>query len=1562
MKSLKINIKRYIAIILCFLMTLTLCPTMTFAEEGGDSVYTINLSASDNNVTAENEFSVNVVIDNADENAVYDYAQLEIGYNAELAEYKSASDDSGVEVTEKSSGKLLLTAYGQNKKAGNTLCTLTFKALKAGTVEFNVADGAAAGKGESVTQIQAAAGNSASVVISENGGTSGDTTPDISWYDASKSEYSIKNAQELKGLSDLVKEGVDFSGKTVTLTSNIDLSDYENWQPIGTNEAAVNGESVIITGKNAFAGTFDGKNHTISGLNCDIKAGGAALFGYSTGTIKNFTLKGSVSGSTCIAGVLALGSGTFENITNESTVTVTGNYAGGIVGDASGDITITNCHNKGIVTNGGISAEKSTGRIAGIIGRVETGIDAHIEKCSNTGEITGYQYVAGIIGGSFGNSEIQSCYNTGTITGISFGQVYIGGIAGTLQGGTIDSCYNAGTIQNRPWASGHVRGVGGIAGNEFNRADGTTAITNCYNAGAIDIDTSKMSNKYIYMTANISGGNYKTYENTMIYKNCFYLENKLTVGNPELWSDVYKANNLAYETTYTTKCTDAELQSDAVLAALNAENQFKKAESGDYKYPILRWQDGSPEIPTTVKYDITKSVSGGTADLTVNESAAKFDNVEFTVSNIESGKQIKSVRVVDASGADIEVTKSDAGKYSFTMPGRTVKITVVLENIISDDAASYKVVLPEGLDAIWNISAESKYYDKTSGTAKAGASVSVIVSKEQGAATTTFTGVDVKDKDGNAVTVSASDVKGTGDSIYYGEYTFTMPESEVTVALNVKYSDFTVNQTKDNNTTTLKTYSRDDMLTLAGTRADRVYISGWSTETVPFIGIAEKYVTLDTLLSDAGIKFEQGDKLKFTAADGFALTYGYDELAATGRYYYSDILTNKTAASQKTAVKPVITITANTVFNANDDILTIQCDTLNTYRLYYGQSEDELKNCTKIVDALPKSLVALTLIKASSSSDSGSGGGGAGGGTDEPDTSDLDLTSRSWDGKTVDVSWYFGNESDDSYTISTAAELAGLAALVNGLVNSDCKVYTGDDVMSAAKWNKSKYVNSDTASSVGENNDATAAYSYGIETFKDKTIELRSNLDMSGGNYMPIGGQYLMKKNDSSTKISASFCGMFDGGGHFVNIECDRKATHYGDGQAVGFIGRLGVHDNDDSSLKPSGAGVCDLGVTGSVTANRSVGGVVGKIGRTNGGATIERCTNKADITGTDAKGTGGICGAAWNGGTIEDCYNTGDIKNTHNAVGGIAGSNEVKIVNCYSVGKISGVAKTAAIASSNGNDSYENCYWLTGSATMGVYNKTLSSVVEMSSEDMKKNDFVDALGGSFNYNEGGYPLLKWEGGSSTSGGAAGGVVDPDQSGTVNPEDPSSGTAAGYIDVASNAWYAEAVDYVTEKGLMNGTGNQKFSPLNDTTRGQIMTILARMSGVDTSGSSPWYQKGLDWAVSKNVSDGTHPEKIITREQLATMLYRYAGSMGYDVQHSNSAASGFTDSNKVSAYASEAMAWAVDKQLITGVKSGNVVELKPQGSATRAQLATILMRWDKMIKAETAADTGTDTSK
>ena len=177
--------------------------------------------------------------------------------------------------------------------------------------------------------------------------------------------------------------------------------------------------------------------------------------------------------------------------------------------------------------------------------------------------------------------------------------------------------------------------------------------------------------------------------------------------------------------------------------------------------------------------------------------------------------------------------------------------------------------------------------------------------------------------------------------------------------------------------------------------------------------------------------------------------------------------------------------------------------------------------------------------------------------------------------------------------------------------------------------------------------------------------------------------------------------------------------------------------------------------------------------------------------------------------------------------------------------------------------------------------------------------------------------------------------------------------AEKYTDVDTTQWYHEGVDYVIANGMMNGTGTNTFEPNSTTTRGMIVTILYRLEKEPAAGTSPftdvdvgqWYAKAVAWAAANGVVNGTspttfHPNDPITREQMAAILYRYASFKGYDVTAKADLA-GFTDAAQISAYAKDAMSWANKEGLIGGVSA---TTLQPQGSAIRAQVATILMRF------------------
>ena len=190
--------------------------------------------------------------------------------------------------------------------------------------------------------------------------------------------------------------------------------------------------------------------------------------------------------------------------------------------------------------------------------------------------------------------------------------------------------------------------------------------------------------------------------------------------------------------------------------------------------------------------------------------------------------------------------------------------------------------------------------------------------------------------------------------------------------------------------------------------------------------------------------------------------------------------------------------------------------------------------------------------------------------------------------------------------------------------------------------------------------------------------------------------------------------------------------------------------------------------------------------------------------------------------------------------------------------------------------------------------------------------------------------------------------------------DGENAGTTGYTDVAADAWYADSVAAVTEQGLMTGVTGSTFAPDVTTTRGMMVTILHRMAGEPAAATAATFTDvadtsycaaAVDWASETGVASGVGnhtfaPDNTLTREQAVTMLYRYAQLQGLDVTGTGDL-SAYTDGSSVSAFAQDAVSWAVSN----GLLKGNAGALNPQGSASRAELAALMVRASALLTAE-----------
>ncbi|MDY4043327.1 MAG: GLUG motif-containing protein, partial [Marinifilaceae bacterium] len=276
---------------------------------------------------------------------------------------------------------------------------------------------------------------------------------DKGYTDDGQGNYTVTSAEGLKNIAKLVNE----EGQTdidITLTGNITLTG--DWTPIGDNN-------------NQYTGTFDGGDHTITGLTVTTSDQYAGLFGYigSGGKVKDVTLKDvkieSNNGMGYVGGVAGWSYGNIENCSVSGSVSGSGNNgtAGGVVGFQVGG-SLTGCSSsatvKGVTYAGGIAGSTNSG--------------ATLTACYATGDVTlvsndiGTCYAGGVVGNNGSSSTLKACYAWGSVTGSGSGTVYVGGVTGSNDLGTLTACYHAkGTVKGSDGATDGA--TGGVAGRNY---------------------------------------------------------------------------------------------------------------------------------------------------------------------------------------------------------------------------------------------------------------------------------------------------------------------------------------------------------------------------------------------------------------------------------------------------------------------------------------------------------------------------------------------------------------------------------------------------------------------------------------------------------------------------------------------------------------------------------------------------------------------------------------------------------------------------------------------------------------------------------------------------------------------------------------------------------------------------------------------------------------------------------------------------------------------------------------------------------------------------------------
>ncbi len=350
---------------------------------------------------------------------------------------------------------------------------------------------------------------------------------------------TIETKEQLKSFRDLVNSGYnEYYG---LLMADIDL-EYEEWTPIGDSD------------KYPYMGVFNGNGYTIENLKIDTTEDYQGLFGYMyTGYVSNLTLENPiVTGGKYVGGIcgrVVTEGYIFKSKVVGGTITGTGDYVGGVVGD-SAYTTLENLDNSATVKGGG----NFTGGIAGYSSSVT------VTDCNNTGNVSSAgNFTGGVIGQAYG-SNLVACYNTGTVSQTESSSTYVGGVAGRISSSMI-ACYNTGNVT----ASGSVGGVVGYA-TSYYPSFYPTYIISCYNSGTVTADSK------------VGGVVGESYEATL--KSCYFVSTSLygvgsdKDGNPS-------------EDGSTRLDTNTELNTlDPVINTLNSGIYSETSITTSYRYEV----------------------------------------------------------------------------------------------------------------------------------------------------------------------------------------------------------------------------------------------------------------------------------------------------------------------------------------------------------------------------------------------------------------------------------------------------------------------------------------------------------------------------------------------------------------------------------------------------------------------------------------------------------------------------------------------------------------------------------------------------------------------------------------------------------------------------------------------------------------------------------------------------------------------------------------------------------------------------------------------------------------
>ena len=1292
------------------------------------------------------------------------------------------------------------------------------------------------------------------------------------------------------------------------LTANIDLGGEEKpWTPIGSGE------------DHAFTGTFDGDGHTISGLYMNAQSAGnqtrgLGLFSYlgSDGTVKNLTVEGDIAPEDhngYVGGVVGANYGKVSNCTSGVDIkninVETGATIGGVVGNANSGSTVENCRYTGTID---VTYIDSTMEIGGVVGQAS---GCTISNCENAGTVKSNIWTGGIVGSNNGGT-ISNCRNSGIVASNALRpRAGIGGIVGENYGVILDS-YNAGTVTGGAC-------TGGVVGWNY---DGT--VSNCYNTGTVSGSGD---------VGGVAGYNNSSNTHAATVKSSYNTGTVINDGSGNVGGVIGVIESGSVSDCYNTGAVKAigsgyaggvagfnRYGAGTVKSCYNIGTVSVESEGSGSAGGVVGWNEDRNDnigIVTGCYYLKQDGLDGIGYGDDSGTGASGLDKEQFAVpDNFSNDWNFTKTWIID--------TPSEGG---FARP----MLRYNLETAEGSGTESDPYIIPdlemlEFYRDMINAEGDSKY---NSAHYKLTANINLggeenpwtpIGSGEDHAFTGTF--------DGDGHTISGLYINN-GDSVYAGLFGYVgrggmikglTVEGKITISGSTSCVGGIAGFVDGTEVSEMSVLTDSD-----DSETGIIYCTSKVTINVTYTYNGPSGLSVGGIVGSCGGATISGCKNYGDVSVVSANEYGID-VNIGGIVGYSGSSTiirnccNTGAVSAKNAEKANL---GGIIGKSRTDRYVDSC--YNTGAVSVQNVEEA--NLGGLVGQSSEDTAVSSCCNTGAVSAKDAQNVNVGGVVGENDDGSVSNCNNTGDVGTKDV---------------TYASVGGVVGLVNRLGTVGSCYNTGDVSAKA------------------------------------------SSVDSGGDELPPVMAGGVVGYNSYGEVTDCYNTGD-------VSVQVNSGAGTYGDDPPAVAGGVVGYNSSSCTVSNCYSIGT----VSGENTEDASVGGVAGYKA---GGAVSNSYYLSQD--GLDGIGT-----------NEDEDSNAGAFpltKEQFAVPGSFTGWN---FANTWTIADMGGferpvlqdnketaVTYTVTVNGSYAGETGAGSYFAGASVTVSAGERagyrfagwTAEGVdlADKSAENvtftMPANDVT--LTAEWDYivtpGEPTYRLIIDEpenGGVTTSPSRpeAGDTVtvnpEPDEGYEVdeiivtdkdgnpvevtrNPDGSYSFTqpegavtievtfrpASGlpFTDVAEGDWFYDYVEYVYANGLMDGTSDTTFEPNANMTRAMVWAILARIDGETVTGAN-WVETAREWAMASGVSDGENANGYVTREQLATMLWRYAGEPASDYS-----LSAFTDAANVSDYAATAMAWAVEHGIISGVTDTTLV---PQGTATRAQCAAMLMRFVENVK-------------